>query len=355
MKTKIYYFVGLVVIMSFYSCKPLENELISVRIDFDNVAKVDINQGKIIEFETNDSSLLYEINNVDIIDNKIIVQTRGKSIAFNLNGKYLFNVGVKGDAPNEYKKQTGLFVKDKFLNLFDGTSKKILRYNEEGDYMATVKIATNSKGLFPTTIYPLRNGNYISKNTFQGDSEKTPTLSLLDDQFENVYSISGRYLKTGFVISDNFFQYKDDILYWETLNDTIFAIENYKKISPKYFVDFNKYAIPNSVRKGKDVYDLIEYTNKPENLNSIATFVRYVSEDEHFLRFIFVYNHKIHYTKYYKELGISKTFSINDNQNNYTPTPFLFVNGNKIYISLNSTKELESNPLLVVFDDSIFE
>ena len=82
MKTRIYYFVGLVVIMSFYSCKPLENELVNVKIDFDNVAKVDINQGKIIEFETNDSSLLYEINNVDIIDNKIIIQTRGKSIVF---------------------------------------------------------------------------------------------------------------------------------------------------------------------------------------------------------------------------------------------------------------------------------
>ncbi len=180
MKTKLYSLVGILILISYYGCRaPQEKGVEIVTINFDQVKTVDVSQGEIIKLETTESSLLYEINNIDIFDSKMIIQTRGKSIAFSLSGDYLFQVGTKGEGPNEYKGHRALFIKDSLIHLFDDRSRKVLKYDFDGAFISTVGVTENTDGLFPSALLPLHNGYSISKNTFQGVEGRTPTLSIL--------------------------------------------------------------------------------------------------------------------------------------------------------------------------------
>ncbi len=345
----------IVLIVFSVSCKSQKKELTVIPIDLDSVQSVDVNNGKIVELETSDSSLLYEIASIDVIKSKLVIQTRDKSVVFDSNGRFLYNVGAKGDAPFEYKKFTGIFVRNDSIYLFDGLSKKVLCYDNTGRYLFSRSVDSNSDKLFPTQIFPISNSAFIVKNTFRGNFEKVPVLSVLDDNYKYVANIDGRFLNTGFTVADNFSLFgKNEVLYWETLNDTIFSVVNGESIVPKYFVDFKEHAIPFSVRKGKDVYDLIDYTNKPQNISRIATFIRNVYEDDKLVRFMFVYNHKIYYTKYDKVKKTTRVFCFEDMKHRLKPQPFVKYMNGKVYLSVTSEGNFEKNPSLVVFSDKYY-
>lgn len=341
----------LLVIVS-VSCNQHETNLKSIDIDFNSIKNVDINKGKLVKLETTDLSLIYDISSLELLNDKMIIFTRGKSLVFDNNGKFLFNIGVRGNGPNEYVKCTSFYVKNNNYYVVDGVARKILCYNENGNFLSLKKLIPSSTGLIPACLYPLDNGKLVSKNTFQGKSTSTPAASILDEEYNHICAIKGRNIKSGFnLLGDNFSQFKDEILYWEPICDTIFSITNYKEIAPKYLVNFNKYAIPINDRKDKDVYDLMEYTNKPENKMKIATFLRYIKEDEHFVRFMFVFKQKIHYTKYDKLKKVSFTYCFEDVEKKFQTLPFVCYKNGYVYLSVSPVNDLESNPSLIVFDE----
>ena len=188
---------------------------------------------------------------------------------------------------------------------------------------------------------------------FQGDHVNTPIASILDDEYNSVTIINGRNVTSGMTTGENFSQYQDEILYWEILCDTIFSVSDYNKISPKYFVDFGKYSIPQSERINKDVYDLIEYTNKEENIKKTASFIWYVNEDDKYLRFMFVFNRQIYYVFYNKANKTAQTYCF-ENSSKFKASPFVYYNNGRVYLSVSSEDEIENNPYIVVFEETLF-
>jgi hypothetical protein len=340
--------------MSLFSCKKSvthSTEVLSINVDA--AKSIDISEGKLIELETTDLSLLYEIQQIEFLKEKMIILSREKVVVFDKNGKFLFNISGKGEAPNEYFNLANIFVANEFIHLFDHMSKKILCFDEDGNFISSTKINQNDR--YPLTdIYPLKNGKFIGKNMFQGDHMVIPAGSVLDENYQFVNTVKGRNITSGMTMSDNFYQYNDQILYWELLNDTIFSIVDYKKFEPKYFIDFEQYSIPRSERN-RDIYDLIDFTNKQENRNRFASVIGYINEDDHYLRFRFGFREQTHYVFYDKLNKTSKAYRFEDKNSKFnTVGGYAYYNNGYIYLSIMSEIDMENNPYLVVFNETIF-
>ncbi|MDR0698090.1 MAG: 6-bladed beta-propeller [Tannerella sp.] len=128
---------------------PLENE--NALLDY-----------KIVKLETNSNSLLAEINQMEIVDNYIYVfDKKGKSVKkFTVDGKYVTDIGKRGDGPKEYLEINAFYVNKerRNVNMFDPMRKAILRYDLEGNFMNIIK--TNNDNL-----------NFIIKAAAIGNNE----------------------------------------------------------------------------------------------------------------------------------------------------------------------------------------
>jgi len=252
MKKYLYFIIA---VLAFFSCRNSTKIPIEViPINLNTAKSIDLNIGKMIKLETTNSSLLYEIISISFINKKLFIHTRDKVAVFDNNGKFLFNLSRKGKGPGEYIKVSTVFVQNGHICLFDNMMKKIFIFNDNGEFISSVNINLEQYPL--AYIYPLSDGRFIAKNMFRGEQEKTPVGSILSDKYNLINTVKGRNVITGFTTHNNFYQYdNNEILYFEPLCDTIFSIRDNKMMKPKYFVDFGKYAIPATARKGKDVYD----------------------------------------------------------------------------------------------------
>lgn len=327
-----------------------------ISIDVDSCRELDLKLGKIIPLETSDSSLLYDIVSVDEIKDKYFIRSRSKVLAFGEDGKFLYNVSAKGQGYKEYVTMSSFFIDNNELCIYDNSTHRILRFDPSGTYVRTEKVTIkNDQECIPYLIFPLGNRKYIAKNQFNGTPEAvTPALSLLDNNYNVIHKVEGRLSQTGFSLFD-FISYdlkNNAATYWEALNDTIYTIVD-SKIFPKYVVDFGKNAIPITERVNKDVYDLIDFVNKPEN-NKYATFVRYVYEEEKYVYFVFGYKKNVMLAKYDKQNRKSTvyTLSLDKYGQRYKFASFLKLNKEEIMLVLEDCQNIENNQSLFIIDKS---
>ncbi len=181
----------------------------------------------------------------------------------------------------------------------------------------------------------------------------TPALSLLDEKYTITRTLEGHSLHTGFLLFD--FMNCDDnggfITYWEALSDTIYTVVNDSMVQPKYLVNFGEYAIPAVERLNKDVYDLIDYVNKPEN-KKLATLIRYVYEEENYLYFVFSCEDSVRLALYNKETHNTTTHILlaEVNGGKYRLASFLKVDKDKVIMALEDCENIENNQSLFIIN-----
>jgi hypothetical protein len=329
----------------------------SISIDFKNIKSIDIDPDnvKVIPLETTEQSLLYSINKIQFWKNKIIVFTHYKLCVFDDNGKFLFNVSRKGEGPEEYSALSNFFIQDEHINLFDSDTRRLLSFDENGKFISSTAMNPDENRHFPAVLYPTDNDSYyIAKNRFEGDQAQTPTLSVWTKEYKLVREINGRYLTTGLSVPDLFSCYKDNILYWELLNDTIFSIHDYKQIIPKYYVDFQEKSIPAYEKTGKDLYELIQYTNRPEVIDRFAARIGYVREDEQYIRLIFWFQKRLHYVKYDKNNQLASTYCFTGNKLNADLNYFMDIRNDNLIFSASIKDNYDENPILLVINEKEF-
>jgi hypothetical protein len=330
------------------SAPKIETIPVDVRLSKD----LDISLGTLIELETTDRSPLHDVTQLEFINEKMIVLSYDQVFAFDRQGKFLFNVGAKGQGSGEYIHLAGMFVRDGRIYLVDSFSRKALCFNENGQFLFSIDMSGNAQ--FPTTeIYPLKDGTFVAFNSFQGDQNPIPIASRLDENLQFVDTISGRNHLSAYGSGNSFFQHRDRILYWEVLNDTIYVINN-NTITPRYWVDFGEQAIQSHERRDKSVYNLYEFVQLPENKDRIASFFGQLEEDEACLRFKFRYNRDLYYTFYNKTAQTARTYRFVDASGRFRTGRYAAYIDDCLYLSVFPEGDLEKNPSLVVLAKSVF-
>lgn len=109
-----------------------------------------IKEWNIIELENVPEAFISEIRDMAIVDNKIYCFSRdlgGYVVVFDMSGKFLFKMQHVGKAQNEWIELSSFFVntKEKFVLLADRRSKKVLKYDLEGNFIKSYDIGKNGE------------------------------------------------------------------------------------------------------------------------------------------------------------------------------------------------------------------
>jgi hypothetical protein len=349
--------IFLISVVLIYSCRErnkLEN-IKTIRIGFTDIKNVDISDStrvKIISLETNASSLMYDIDKIDFLEDKILLFNKNNVIVFDTIGKFLFNVGQRGIGPGEYLDVTSFFVKNNFIYLFDASTQKILAYDNDGTYISSAKLQSPYEALL---IYPIENEQmYIAKNKYQGSNEKIPGFSIYNEHYKKTEDINNTYVESSNFDFNCFYSFQNKILYWKFLNDTIFSIVHHESMTPEYIIDFQNYAIPNHIRKGNDTEEIIEYVNNSNNPN-LATLIRYIQEDSLYIRFGFIQKEAIlNYVRYHKNTHEVEIRHIIDSKRKMIPNYCFLYKDDKIIFPASFLNDNDDNPSLVFINERDF-
>lgn len=146
-------------------------EVIPVQVE--NATELDISQARLIPLETNESSLLYDINSLDILNGNYIIQSRKKVLIFDSIGNFLHKVGSIGQGPKEYTSLSSFFIKDSELYFHDSNIQKIRVYNPQGDYLRSITLPPKNpedslKRYIPGNIILLVKTNTLSSQCMSG-------------------------------------------------------------------------------------------------------------------------------------------------------------------------------------------
>ena len=230
-----------------------ENPTIDVLNSVDNYNKVYFSDYfssiELIPLETNENCLLDIIPSPSVIlnDSIILFSVTNRLYVFDRTGKFLNQVGERGQGPNEY-----IFISDFFLNkdnsnIYITDLVKVLEYNVNGTFVSSfMKPVVDSE--------PLSYCSYIGENIFIGQKNYNgtneckyylfnnngvivkcfPNYILFNKKDQSLSTIDGSLIP---VWVDNQLFLKDFI------NDTIYTYTN-SILQPAYIFDFGKYSIP---------------------------------------------------------------------------------------------------------------
>lgn len=349
---KINSFLFIVLTISLFSaCKERSNnefryEVIS--IDLSKLIDIDIcDSSKVthIPLELTDNSLLSHIEYMELKDNEVFVYDTHRIMVFDVEGNFLWHLNRKGNGPGEYTTINSFFLNDNMICLYDDNIQTLFKYDTDGTFVE----ATRTTEIM-SSIYPVGGKKFVGKKKYRGDRMQTPTLAMLNSNLELLFNISNRNLTSGVGVFDYCYSYDDEILYWEFLNDTIYSVDN-ENLTPKFYVDFQKFKIPAVERENKQLSEIIEYINHRSSKHAAG--VRYVQEDSQNIRFIFAFDESLNYAIYNKQTKQVSLYRIYDSSKTLKLDYFMKYYAGKVILVANNPEDLESNPILLFIDEKI--
>jgi hypothetical protein len=198
---------------------------------------------KIIPLELTDNSMLGDINNLQIFEDKFIIfdKTGANSVfVFNKKGEFLFEIGSKGSGPGEYSEISDftidyekklIFILDnqrQIINVYQLTDAKYLyNLNIKNEDMASFHIQHFDGGLYADVFY--QNKSKKKKmhllRSIDIETGKTKKLFLEVDKYNKGFN------EMSFTGKGVFFSRKDDPVYMQLFMDTLVTLAD-NKVTP---------------------------------------------------------------------------------------------------------------------------
>lgn len=336
-----------------YSCDNRKQEsLLSVSVLDGTLKSVEISSSSFIPLETNDNSLLYDIVNIEVLENKYYIHSRGFVRVFDRNGKYLCDLAKKGQGPDEYLALGNLFKKGDTICMFDSQKQGIMHFSAAGDYLGFFKIPKerlDKDAPTPNRVVPYQEG-YLSFNMYGGESWERPVFSTWNINLDKYQMVDGRNLSSGFLFPDMFYVDKERVLYWEVAKDTLFAM-NYHALTPLYHIDFGEKSLPNEVLQEEDVYKRIAFLGT-EKAKQYAGVARYYQRKGDMLYFCYFYPEgdgtEVRLCRYNEKSNKVDNYRFISVDGKYKLEPFFKIHEDKIIFSVKNLEDDIQNPLLYI-------
>lgn len=344
------------IILALAGCKGADkgNVVNQIAVDPDSSIDFPLEKGRIVPLETNDSSLMYEITQLEILDEKYFILSRDFLLTFDHNGKYQFMVSSHGQGSKEYLTISSFFIKNEELYLWDSKNYCLLVFNPQGDFLRRIPLDKKDTKRPIHRLEPYGENKYIARNVWNGMPGEIPTFSLLDKNFHEISYVEGLNMYEGTTLCAPLYYHEDSAIYWELLNDTIYKIQE-AKIKPEYVVDFGKYTIPQGFKKGKSLFEQIIQVNKPENINKYATNVRFVCKENEMVYFVFGMKRANYFVVFNKNTSMTKVYGIPEAwRDKYRLALFLKMTDDKFIFALENQEDIENNQSLFIIDKKEF-
>ena len=225
----------------------------------------------LIQLETKKECLINQILRLYFVDKNIIVYDEKKVLLFDIQGRFIREIGKKGRGPEEYTRLTGMWFDDKTnqIEIFDNVKRIMLIYNLEGQLLET-----KESGIYFTDFAKTNEGYFAYCPFVKEESSKGYNLFLLDDKLQLT---EHKFLptKNNFdraTHTERFTQNNSDLFFRHGMNDTIYKIEG-KGVKPYLYIDFGKNKLPyaeSSAMLNQKLFDEQVYLNEPNYIGLIS-------------------------------------------------------------------------------------
>lgn len=331
----------------------------TVTVNLDAVNIIPLSNARIIELETNDSSLIYEIYNLVKIDDRLYVHSRNLLKVFSdADGHYISDVGRLGHGPGEYAQINQIWAEGSNICIHDFDSNCALVYNNKNECITKRQpFFDRVHQCYPSQIilYP-DSSCIIALSTYRGSPEKhTPLASIrsLNNEFKRI--IPGREVLDGGSLNTCLAKdYENNrILYWQGLKDTIFEITT-DSIRPIYAIDFGQYRFP-----GQDDNNLFgkvrRLKQELKNGARYATLIQDVQKWHDLILFDFTtdYTDTFYIGALDTKSNKIQVYELRDDK--FAIRPFMRLIGDNLYIELKNKENDEANPALLIFPARYFK
>jgi hypothetical protein len=192
-----------------------------------------------IPLETTFDCLIGERPTINLTDKYIIVTNLKKCLLFDRKtGKFIQEIGRYGRGPGEYQSTRGFFNESTSKLYFQGWNGVLLKYSLEGKETQSIPIP-DFQDNFTTPFVP-ENYNYVDNSTIAcnifnlNGTEKT-LIMIFDEKGKDLVRIPNRNVtkEHKIILTTGEFKFahnKDNLLYIQRYNDTIFSVTVNKSI-----------------------------------------------------------------------------------------------------------------------------
>lgn len=332
-------------------CQTRQGDLAVYSVDLDNPAIVTINPDSIVWLETSDSSLIYDISNLERIGETMIVQSRNLVKRFGADGSYKGNMTQRGDAPGEFIYFGNMWVADTVFHLYDATTHHSLKFLEDGTYLGYDTLAyIPTQDFEPEEIHDAGDMGVFYLNKFMGVPPFRTLLSHAADYASKPMPVEGRERTDGITMYNRVFvdSAARRLLYWEPVRDTLFVADA-SGMSPLLKIDFGKHSVPAEITAPNSTYDRFAALEKI-GMNEYA----------YPMRFFQVANGRIYFfvpagrngyiccLDESKGKGVATRFAPPEGST-LLPQLFYKIEGDRVMLSVIDESNAEANPGLFMF------
>lgn len=257
------------------SCKHSLNEASIATINNLNLTNEPLQEAptyknaRIVKLETSPSSLIGNINRVEMNDSLIFILEFDKLSIFTMEGKFVSQVSRKGEGPDEYIVLSSFYVdnvKEQVI-IVDNYKNTLIHYDFNGKYLSSISVP---KGSFESSRFTLLTDDEKLLNYNMMDMHDTKAYSLFDIKKQEIeYYFSYQPITIGNYMYPFSWhpmaRIGKDIDIIMPLCDTIFSYSAASSsFEPKYIIETPlKMAPKNKIRKNtpsynEDLYKLSE-------------------------------------------------------------------------------------------------
>ena len=239
---------------------------------------------KLIKLETNDESLIGQINQLFIVNDTLFVVDyhKAKSIfVFDLNGNYLHKINHLGNGPGEYQNINMAHINRTHITISDWLSSKIIKYDLKGNLLSENRVTPN-----PNDFIELENREMLF--AFTSYTINTPHQVVFADTALNTKETAFPFKKNSKIAASNgisSFQKKDNtIMYYYSFCDTIYQIKG-NEITAKYNLALYDASKRNAFLEEIQNMDIKKFNNKLMNSDIVGNYMFLELDDIIYLSF----------------------------------------------------------------------
>lgn len=305
------YLIFLIPFLFFLGCSADRNmpviDILSV--DPEKSSKFDITdrpiENRMIKPETNDNSLVGNIQSIFIADNLIGFRTLNNVQLFSISdGSHICSVDNKGRGPNEYNVISYIsYDKNKnALVVVDNSKKKMITFDLSGLPVEETKINYSI-----TSIEQMKHFKLICRDKADAHNREGYVLNIFKDGREEKY-IPYHYTEgeTIFEMQDPVTVTSDTTFFYQSLiNDTLYYYDG-KSLYPRFIMNYIHGSLP-KVYKQMKMQDMI-VSIKKNKTTKIALSHKVLFEKDDYIALSYYYDEQHYFCKVNKSTKESQNF-----------------------------------------------
>lgn len=333
------------------SCTEHNQPIARIAVDVDSARKAVIDSAILIALETSDSSMIYDINSLEICNDRFIIHSRNYLRIYDIQtGRFLGNIAHYGKGENNFSYIGNLWLNNDTVRFFDTNIGAIYSFSPEGtfygrQYPFGIEFSIEEK---PRQYFILPGKGVFTTNLSNDHTaDRNPRYSFYQPGTKKGRPVEGREITEPTFLSDGTFvdTTGERLLAWEPLRDTIFEVTD-EKIRPLYHVDFGKRALPADIQALPYSADRIRVFNSKTS-EPYASLIRYLQTHGQYLYFSFACGDETNFIAAYNtQSGRTSIRHIATPDNKFSQTTFFKITGDSAYVEIRNRKELLSNPYL---------